>query len=188
MLLLYAWHLDALLELTQQEKISCDQVERITVHISKLEEVCNRPEPKSIGDLQFSFHNALSAILLDKDVNFNHVALERIDDPKFKEARKKVEILNHPEWVPKYGMDTPARIDVKLKDGRVFSRERMHSIGAPPEPLTMEQFKALFAKFTQGILPTEKIGWTADALGNLEKLTKKDMQELNKVLVFGFRA
>ncbi|MBU1208968.1 MAG: MmgE/PrpD family protein [Proteobacteria bacterium] len=178
-------HLDALLELAQQEKISCDQVERITVHISKLEEVCNRPEPKSIGDLQFSFHHALSAILLDKDVNFNHVALERIDDPKFKEARKKVEILNHPEWVPKYGMDTPARIDVQLKDGRVFSRERMHSIGAPPEPLTMEQFKALFAKFTQGILPTEKIGWTADALGNLEKLTKKDMQELNKVLVFG---
>ena len=51
--------------------------------------------------------------------------------------------------------------------------------------LNMEQFKALFAKFTQGILPAEKIGWTADALGNLEKLTKRDIQELNQVLVFG---
>ena len=181
-------HLDAMLELMQQEKISYEQVERITAHISKLEEVCNRPEPKSLGDLQFSFHHALSSILLDKDVNFKHVAPEKIEDPKFIEARKKVELQIHPEWVPQYGMDTPARIDVQLRDGRIFSRERMHAIGAPNEPLSMGQFKALFLKFTRGVLPEDKLGWTADALGYLENLNQKDMQELNKVLVFGPKA
>lgn len=181
-------HLDAMLELMQQEKISYEQVERITAHISKLEEVCNRPEPKSLGDLQFSFHHALSSILLDQDVNFKHVAPEKIEDPKFIEARKKVELQIHPEWVPQYGMDTPARIDVQLRDGRIFSRERMHAIGAPNEPLSMGQFKALFLKFTRGVLPEDKLGWTADALGYLENLNQKDMQELNKVLVFGPKA
>ena len=178
-------HLDALLELMEQEKISYEQVERITAHISRLEEVCNRPEPKTLGDLQFSFHHALSSILLDQDVNFKHIALERIDDPKFIEARKKVEVTNHPEWIPRYGMDTPARIDVQLRDGRIFSRERMHAIGAPEEPLSMERFKGLFLKFTRGALPEDKVAWTADALGSLENLSQKDMQELNRVLVSG---
>ncbi len=178
-------HLDAMVELMHQEKITYEQVERITVHISSLEEVCNRPEPKSLGDLQFSFHHALSSILLDGDVNFQHIAPERIADSRFMEARKKVEVKNHPEWVPRYAMDTPARLDVELKDGRSFTRERMHAIGAPEEPLSMEQFKALFLKFARGTLPEDKLAWTADALGNLEKLSQRDMQELNRVLVFG---
>ncbi len=181
-------HLDALLELVEQEKLQADQVERVTVHISKVEEICNRPEPKSIGDLQFSFHNAVSAILLDHDVNFKHVSPDIIPDAKFVHNRKKVELRNHPDWVPKYGMDTPARVDVQLKDGRLLSRERMHSIGAPQEPMAMPRFKALFSKFVEGVLPADKIGWTADALANLEKLGKKDMQELNRVLVYGPKA
>ena len=178
-------HLDALLEMIQQEKISYEHVERITAHISSLEEVCNRPEPKSLGDLQFSFHHALSCILLDQDVNFKHIAPERILDPKFMEARKKVKVQNHPEWVPRYAMDTPARIALHLRDGRILSRQRMHAIGAPEEPLSMEQFRALFLKFTRGILPEDELEWTADALSRLETLDRKEMRKLNQVLVFG---
>lgn len=37
----------------------------------------------------------------------------------------------------------------------------------------------------RGILPEEKVEWTADALANLERLDANDMQELNEVLVFG---
>ena len=178
-------HLDALFELIRQHQISYDQVDRVAAHISPLEEVCNRPEPKTLGDLQFSFHHALSSILLDQDVNFRHIARERMEDPQFRQARKKVEVVLHPEWIPRYAMDTPARIEVRLQDGRILSRERMHAVGAPDEPLAMGQFKALFLKFAGGALPEDKLGWTADALGDLEKLSQRDMQELNRVLVSG---
>jgi 2-methylcitrate dehydratase PrpD len=178
-------HIDAVLELIKEKNISYEQIESVKVHISHLEEICDRPKPKSIGDLQFSFQNAMAAIMLDRDINFNHVAPEKILDHKFTEARAKIEVIKHPDWVPKYAMETPARIDVKLKDGKDFSRERKYAIGSPQEPLTMEQFKALFSKFTQGLLPERKVEWTADALTNLEKLDAKDLQELNEVLVFG---
>jgi hypothetical protein len=49
----------------------------------------------------------------------------------------------------------------------------------------MEQFKTLFIKFTKGIMSEEKIGWAADAIAHLEKLNIEDVQELNRVLVFG---
>jgi 2-methylcitrate dehydratase PrpD len=181
-------HIDAVLELIKEKNISYEQIKSVKVHISHLEEICDRPKPKSIGDLQFSFQNAMAAIMIDRDINFNHVAPEKILDHKFTEARAKIEVIKHPDWVPIYAMETPARIDVKLKDGKDFSRERKYAIGSPQEPLTMEQFKALFIKFTQGLLPEGKVEWTADALTNLEKLDVKDLQELNKVLVFGSKA
>jgi hypothetical protein len=34
----------------------------------------------------------------------------------------------------------------------------------------------------------EKIGWAADAIAHLEKLGVDDVQELNRVLVFGVKA
>lgn len=178
-------HIDGFLELVTEKNISYEQVESVKVHISHLEEICNRPEPRTLGDLQFSFQNALAAIMLDRDINFNHIADDKIHAPKFKEARSKVEIIKHSDWLPKYAMETPARVEVRLKDGREFSRERKYAIGSPHEPLPMEQFKTLFLKFTKGVLPEDKIRWAADAISNLEKLNVEDVQELNRVLVFG---
>jgi 2-methylcitrate dehydratase PrpD len=178
-------HIDGFLELVKEKNISYEQVESVKVHISHLEEICNRPEPKTLGDLQFSFQNALGAIMLDRDVNFNHIAEDKIHDPKYKEVRSKVEIIKHSDWLPKYAMETPARIEVKLKDGREFSKERKFAVGSPQEPLPMKQFKGLFIKFTKGIMPEEKILWVADAIAHLEKLNIEDVQELNRVLVFG---
>lgn len=181
-------HIDGFLEIVKEKNISYEQVENIKVHISHLEEICNRPEPKTLGDLQFSFQNAMAAILLDADVNFSHIAEDKIHDLKYKEVRSKVEIVKHSDWLPKYAMETPARIEVKLKDGREFSKERKYAVGSPQEPLPMEQFKALFIKFTRGIMSEEKIGWAADAIAHLEKLNIEDVQELNRVLVFGPKA
>ena len=178
-------HIDALLELVTEKNLSYEQIEKVQAHVCHLEEVCNRPEPRSVGDLQFSFQNTLSAILLERDVNFSHVAIERILDPKYIEARKKIELIKHSEWIPNYAMDTPAYVEVKLKDGKEFLKEKQYAIGSPQEPLTMEQFKTLFIKFTKRILPENKLEWTAEALIHLEKLNAKEMEALNKVLVFG---
>lgn len=181
-------HLDGFLEIVKEKDLSHEKVESIKVHISHLEEICNRPEPKTLGDLQFSFQNALAAMLLDRDVNFSHIAEDKIQDPKYKEVRSKVEIIKHPDWLPKYAMETPARIEVKLKDGREFSRERKYAIGSPQEPLPMEQFRRLFIKFTQGVLHEEKKRWVTDAIAHLENLNVEEVQELNRVLVFESKA
>jgi len=178
-------YLDAFWELIRDENLSYDQVNKIDVHISKVEEVCNRPNPKSLGDLQFSFQNAMSAMLFDRDVNFSHVAEDKIDDSEYKEARTKVGVIFHPEWVPRYAMETPAIVDVTLKNGKIFTRKRMHTIGSPKEPLPGERFKALFLKFTKGTMAKDKLEWTADALTHIETLNRKEMAKLNEVLVFG---
>jgi 2-methylcitrate dehydratase PrpD len=177
-------HIDGLLEIVSEEDISPEQVESVKVHISHLEKICDRPEPKTIGDLQFSFQNSIASILLDRDVNFSHIDEEKILAPRFREIRSKVEIVVHPDWRPKYAMETPARVELILKDGRKFFREREFAIGSPQEPISLEQFRSLFTKFVEGILTEPSISWTADAIMDLENLEVRDLKELNRVLVY----
>lgn len=178
-------HLDGILDIVAAEGISYDQVELVRVHISGLEEICNRPEPKTIGDLQFSFQNSVASILLDGDVNFSHIDEKNIQEPKFREARSKVQIVRHEDWVPKYAMETPARVEVILRDGRKFSKERQFAVGSPQEPISLDRFRSLFVKFVEGILPDPDRSWTVDAIMDLEKLDVSDLKELNRILVYG---
>jgi 2-methylcitrate dehydratase PrpD len=122
----------------------------------------------------------LGCAILDGDVKLEHITPEGVDDPRLKEARSKVKQIFHDEhpdrWI------TPARVTVKMKDGRSFTRERSYIIGSLEEPLTLEQVRGLYAKFTDGILPDDTISETADALMNLESLPGVD--RLTDMLVF----
>jgi len=177
-------HIDALLEIMKEENISYDQIETVKAHISPVAVVCNRPEPKTIGDIQFSFQHTLASAMLDGDVNYRHIDVEKAAEPKFKEAAQKVEIILHEDWATRYPMDKPARIEVSVENGQTFSRERASAIGAPEEPLAMEDFKTLFIKFTRGILPEARCSWLAEAIADMENLDIRDMEQIFGVLVY----
>lgn len=176
-------YLDAFLELMATEKLSYEQIDKVRAHISQVERCCDRPDPKTFDDLQFSFQHSHGVAMIDKDVNFSHISDEARLNPRYREARGKVEVVFHPEWVSAYAMGTPARLEVRLKDGRQFSREKNHVIGSPAEPLTMEQFKALFVKFTRDVLPESELRWTVDALASLERLDRGEVEKLMHILV-----
>lgn len=174
--------IDLLLEMMNKHGLKYDQVETVEVHAAPNDEPCNRPEPKALTDLQFSFYHTLGAAMLDGDVDFRHTgSLAIANDPRYKEARSKVKFIMHPDrstvvW------KAPACLTIKTKDGREFSGERYATIGSPKEPLTMEQFRALYAKFSRGVLSEDQIRHTADAILNLEKLN--DIEDLMEVLTF----
>ncbi|MFC1886704.1 MmgE/PrpD family protein, partial [Thermodesulfobacteriota bacterium] len=177
-------HIDSLIEIMKEQNISYDQIENLNVHIAPVAAVCDRPEPKTIGDIQFSFHHALASVMLDGDVNYKHIDVNTAADPKYREAAQKVELILHEDWATRYHMGKPARIEVNLKNGRSFSKERAWAIGAPEEPLQMKDFKALFVKFTRGILPEEKCFRIADAIADMENLNAKDLKCVMEMMVF----
>lgn len=172
--------IDALLDLKREHNIAYEDVEAVEVDITHGEAHVNRPDPKTEGDCQFSLTHVLGCAILDGDVNLSHVTPDSADDPRLKEARSKVKQIFHDEhpdrWV------TPARVTIKMKDGRVLSKERNYIIGSLEEPLTMEQIRELYAKFTKGILPEDYMSETADALMNLESLPNVD--KIMDMLVF----
>jgi len=164
-------HIDILLELKKQHNLSYENVKKIEAHISPTEETCNRPEVKSLGDLQFSYQHILASALLDGDVNFTHMDTDILANPRYKEARSKVEVILHSDWSNHY-MGSPAIVTIKTQDGREFSGERSYPIGSTKEPLSTETFKELYFKFTKGMLPGDLIEKTAEEILNLEKLVE----------------
>ena len=173
--------IDIVLDLKNKHNLSMEGIEKIQVHTSPADEPCNRPAPKSLGDLQFSFHHILGSAMLDGDVNFSHINTDIMNDPRYKEARAKVEIIIHQDRSDII-MEAPAEVIIKTTDGREFSGKRTYPIGSPEEPLTMEQLRALYSKFTAGVLSKEQIDRTADALLNIEK--QNDVLELMDILTF----
>ena len=171
--------IDAVIAMKKQHNLSLDEVQTIEVHASPAEKVCDRPEPASEGNLQFSFQHVLSAAMLDGDVNLKHISDKAVDNLRLKDARSKVKIIYHPDLTIEFNK-APARVVVKLKDGREFSRERMYPIGHPSQPLTTDQVQTLYTKFTKGILKKKDISRTADMILNLE--TIKRFRELIDIL------
>jgi 2-methylcitrate dehydratase PrpD len=171
--------IDAVIEMKKQHNLSLEEVQTIEVHASPAEKVCDRPEPASEGNLQFSFQHVLSAAMLDGDVNLQHISDKAVNNPRLKDGRSKVKIIYHPDLTIEFNK-APARVVVKLKDGREFSRERMYPIGHPSQPLTTDQVKNLYTKYTEGILKKEDISRTTDMVLNLE--TVKRFRELIGIL------
>ncbi|OGQ13628.1 MAG: hypothetical protein A2026_20760 [Deltaproteobacteria bacterium RBG_19FT_COMBO_46_12] len=156
-------------------------IEKIEVHASPADAWCNRPEPKSLGDLQFSFQHLLGAAVLDGDVNFDNVDIDVLSDPRYVEARSKIDVIIHPDRSPVL-VQAPAEVIIKMKNGKKISGQRMHTIGSRQEPLSKKQFRDLYSKFTKGILADEQIEKSAEAILNLEKLN--DLLKLMNMLTF----
>lgn len=183
-------YVDGLLELKKEHNLSSKDVETVEAHINAGGELCNRPDPKNERDLQFSYQHALAAALVDGDVNLSHIDADRIKEPTLREARSKIKLIRHDDWpssIDAEGMTkVAAQITVKMKNGKTFSKERKYFFGSPEEPLTIDQFKGLYHKFTQGILSEEQIRKTSEFILNLEKLS--DTDEFMDMLVFKHRS
>ncbi len=161
--------IDSIIELRKEHNLAYEEVAAIEAHTSPADEICDRSEPKTEGDLQFSFQHVLAAAMLDGDVTLEHISDAAISDPRLMEARSKVKFILHPDWSGDI-LKAPDPVVIKMKDGREFSRERKYPIGHPKEPLSHEQFIELYSKFTRGILPEKAIVTTAETIFNLETL------------------
>lgn len=173
--------IDALIELRKQHSISFADVVTIEMHGGPSDVVCDRSDPKTEGDMQFSYQHVLGAAMLDGDVELRHFTLDQINDARLKDARLKVKVILHPDW-PKEFPQAPCKIVIKVKDGREFSRERMYAVGSPEEPLTLAQVSALYQKFTSGILSDRDISRTSEDIMGLDKLS--DISKLMEALTF----
>lgn len=160
---------DMLLKLMKERALSYERIATVEVPISPYDDLLNRPDPKTEGDLQFSLQHILGAAMLDGDVNMTNINDDATVDPRFTGARNKVRIVTNPA-LPRRSHAVPARITVRTTQGEEFAEERMYPIGSPQEPLSHGQIRDLYFKFAHGLLPQKKLQDAADAIANLEKL------------------
>jgi len=173
--------IDALKSLLEDHRIKYDQVERVDVEVNAIDAtICNR-EATTVQASKFSWAHTLAAVMLEGTIGLDTFVEENLVDPKWREARKKVNIIIRPaDGVPLLGGNT--LVTVVTKGGKKLSREQAEAIGSPTSPISTDQVVELYKEFTKGILPAGQVDRTIDMILNLEKL--RDMSELMDILTF----
>ena len=115
-----------------------------------------------------------------RDVGLEHITEGAVVDPLLRDARSKVKFILHPDLSGEY-LKALAQVVIKTKDGKEFSQKKMHPLGHPTDPLTIDQFKGLYAKFCRGILTEKVIAKTEEMILNLEKLS--NIKELMNMVI-----
>lgn len=166
-------NIDSIVELKRENSLNASDLEVIEVYGNQSDVICDRPDPKDENDLQFSFQHALAVALMDGDVSLERITQNAINDPDLKALRSKVKFFLDTDLPEEY-LSAPAKVVIRMKNGKEYSRERMYQLGHPKDPMTVDQFEELYAKLTKGILSSEDINRSSDLILNMDKLANID--------------
>lgn len=174
--------IDALIEICEREGLAPEDVERIEVYTGPGDASCDRPNPQTVGDLQFSFQHALAVALVTGGVGLDDVKPAAAVEPRYRQARAKVKVLIDQDVPFSVSLSEPTRVLVRSADGREFERERLTAKGSPQEPLTRGDFTSLYRRCATGSLSEAALERTIEMIWALDGLS--DVGELMETVTF----
>lgn len=171
---------DALLELRAEHELDYDDVASVEVVTGPSDVTCDRPNPRTVGDLMFSLQHSVGAALVDGAIELGAVREEAAVDPRYVAARAKVSVVIDESQAVDFQMGVPTKVTVTTTDGRQLVRERLAARGAPDEPLGREEIDVIFRRYAGGTLAGPALEDLLRTVRTLERLD--DVSALTDVL------
>ncbi|MER1967994.1 MmgE/PrpD family protein [Castellaniella sp. GW247-6E4] len=170
---------DSLFEIMRSNNLSQDDVKRIHVHATPGDKLCNRPDPKTEGEMQFSFQHTLGAALVRGVLSLDEFKASAAADPELLAARAKVEVTMDPDG-SQFVMVDPSRITVTTWSGMEFSDERLHPVGSKQDPLTLEGMRKVYRQYVGDLYSPQDAERVAELVLGLDRLD--DISSLMEIL------
>jgi 2-methylcitrate dehydratase len=120
----------------------------------------------------------LAVALLDHDVMPAQFTPERINKPDVQGLLKKVSVRPNHEYTDQYPKKMPAKIRIKLKDGKTIDHEVQDYPGLASHPFTWEESVDKFDKLVSSRLDQGLRGEIKDAVYSIESIQVKDLMKL----------
>ncbi|MEE9400252.1 MAG: hypothetical protein V3V23_08290, partial [Dehalococcoidales bacterium] len=172
--------LEAALHLVREHNISYEEVEVVEVEMKPgVAHEVDLLEPPDGEHTRVSVQHGIAGVLLEHRVRRQTFTAEKLVDPKFKEARKKVKAIVRPEWAS--GPDFEI-VTIKLKDGKKHGVKWETWRGHHISPFTAEELVAKYKEATGDILSPGQVDRSMELVLGLEALT--NVSELMKIMTF----
>jgi 2-methylcitrate dehydratase len=120
----------------------------------------------------------LAVALLDHEVMPAQFTPERINKPDVQGLLKKVSVRPNHEYTDQYPKKMPAKIRIKLKDGKTIDHEVQDYPGLASHPFTWEESVDKFDKLVSRRLDQGLRGEIKDAVYSIESIQVKDLMKL----------
>lgn len=171
--------LDILLGLMREEGLGPDDVAGIDVWLpTELAPV--------VDNNALTTHNLryiMAVAMVDREITRVQISAGRRADPALAELSKRVRLLRDDQLGQKYprtGMLGPARLELRLADGRVFSEEREGPSGSTALPASDADLERKFLQMTRQVISERRALQIAAVLQRIE--TVPSMRELTALL------
>lgn len=142
-----------------------------------------KAKPRNVVDSQFSLAWVACSALVKKRVTLASFTPDAIHDPDVLKLASKVKIVYDPRYDT--GGLEPVRIDVRMKDGKTHSVEKLDATGSPDNPVTFDECVAKFygcVDFSSHPMSRANADAVVETIKNLDRL--EDISELMKLLAW----
>ena len=177
-------NIDGVLELIDEHNISWNDVESVEHGINHTVSLYLKyPQPETGEDARFSLPHSTVACFFEKKVFLDSYTDAKAQDPKFKEARAKVNVDVHEEWDRGYfAFQSP--VAIRLKDGTTHEKLCIDAKGDPSQRLNSDEVKQKYMDCLDfaGTFSSAAADKAADMALSLDTL--EDVSELASVLTF----
>jgi 2-methylcitrate dehydratase PrpD len=126
-------NIDVLLDLIAKETFNWDDIEHIEHGLNETvsPQFVNHQQPLNEEDARFSFEHCTVACFFDKSVFLPSFTMQRVQDPKWREARKKVSIRIHSDFPLGTYENWASPLTITMKNGQVYKQMCLRATGDP---------------------------------------------------------
>jgi len=173
--------LDLLLELRRQHGLSAESVDTIVVRVDSVTPtVLLYRRPCSPLEAKFSMPFCAAAAIADGQVGIDTFETDRLHDPALLALLERVTMTVDPELGQRAPALTQAAIAVRLKDGRLLTREIERAKGCPERPARAEELEAKFRACARRVMPAARVELALDRVRAMAEV--RDIRELTLYL------
>lgn len=167
--------IDCALHLAREHKMNPEEIQEVRVSISKnARYLLIHPRPRTDMEAKFSLEYAVARGILDGQIGPQQFTPDKIREPRLRVLIEKIkpnyydvpESEGKGEWTR-----LPVKIDISMKNGKVFSGSVDAPKGSPRNPPPPEDLEEKFRQCCQGKLSESRIRESQDRLRALEKET-----------------
>jgi 2-methylcitrate dehydratase PrpD len=168
------------LEVASKHNISSNDIEEVRVavssagYVNNCEPIERKRRPRSSVDAQFSTPYTIACALVKKRVSVADFTDDAIRDRAVLEIASRIYPFVDPEIEKKAGREiSPTSIEVRMKNGQVYSAQVQYPKGHPQNQMTDNEFKSKFrscALSASENLSSERIEQLIASLRNLEQI------------------
>ncbi|OGA22927.1 MAG: hypothetical protein A3H34_01640 [Betaproteobacteria bacterium RIFCSPLOWO2_02_FULL_67_19] len=166
------YHLQRIIETTvglrDSGRLIADEVQEVQVEVNAFfPTVVQHPEPRDAIEAQFSLPHAVAAALLEPRVLPSSFSMEKVNDERFRQFRRKARMVVREDWGWTPTGWTP-RIVFRLRNGSEIVERPERSKGQPPQLLSFDECVPKYRGCVEGLVPELGIARSIEMLRSLE--------------------
>jgi 2-methylcitrate dehydratase PrpD len=163
--------IDGALALQAQHGIRADDIEQISIGTYRAAlEVAGYESPATPAEARFSVKYTVASALVHGSVRLAAFEPARMNDVATRALMKKITLTLDPELDAAFPGQRAARVEIRLRDGRVLSWLQPFRKGDPEAPLSDRELEQKYRELADPVLGSEAAGALLEKLHRLDEL------------------